>query len=355
MICCVNKGERCAGPHPKLLTTFLDPYMSEKFADSGETKEESTLGGEVTADMRGQRLDQAAALLFPEYSRARLQGWIRDGNLLLNGKPAKGKDKVLGGEILTLMAEVEGQEHWEAEALPLDIVHEDDAIIVINKPAGLVVHPAAGNRTGTLLNGLLHHCRSLNQVPRAGIVHRLDKDTSGLMVVAKTLESHLDLVEQLRVRTVSRIYMAVVYGVLTAGGTVDEPLGRHPVHRTRRAVSNNADTREAVTHYRILKKFRSHTLVQCELKTGRTHQIRVHMAYIGYPLVGDPLYGGRPRIPKGAAPALINCLKHFKRQALHAWQLGLEHPVTGESMAWQVDLPDDMQALQALMEQDNEI
>ena len=329
--------------------------MSEKFANPEETGEESTLDAEVTADMRGQRLDQAAALLFPDFSRARLQGWIRDGNLLLNGKPAKGKDKVLGGETLTLVAEMEDQVQWEAEPLPLEIVHEDEAILVINKPAGLVVHPAAGNRSGTLLNGLLYHCQALGQVPRAGIVHRLDKETSGLMVVAKTLASHLDLVEQLRQKTVSRIYQAVVCGVLTAGGTVNEPLGRHPVHRTRRAVSHNADAREAVTHYRILKKFRSHTLVQCELETGRTHQIRVHMAYIGYPLVGDPLYSGRPRIPKGAAPALISCIEHFKRQALHAWQLGLVHPVTGEAMAWQADLPDDMQALLALMEQDNAI
>jgi 23S rRNA pseudouridine1911/1915/1917 synthase len=351
MFCFVNKGARCASRQLPL----IDPCMSEKFASPEETGEESTLDAEVTTEMRGQRLDQAAALLFPDFSRARLQGWIRDGNLLLNGKPAKGKDRVLGGETLTLVAEVEDQVQWLAEPLSLEIVHEDEAILVINKPAGLVVHPAAGNRTGTLLNGLLYHCQALNQVPRAGIVHRLDKDTSGLMVVAKTLESHLDLVEQLRKKTVSRIYQAVVYGVLTAGGTVDEPLGRHPVHRTRRAVSHSADAREAVTHYRILKKFRSHTLVQCELETGRTHQIRVHMAYIGYPLVGDPLYSGRPRIPKGAAPALISGIEHFKRQALHAWQLGLVHPVTGEAMAWQADLPDDMQALLALMEQDNAV
>jgi len=329
--------------------------MSQKFADTTESDAENTLEALVTSDLRGQRLDQACAQLFPDFSRARLQGWIRDGSLLLNGGQAKGKDKVLGGETLTLNAEVEDVHHWDAEAIALDILYEDEALLVVNKPVGLVVHPAAGNRSGTLLNGLLHHCPALRQVPRAGIVHRLDKDTSGLMVVAKTLDSHLDLVEQLRQKTVSRIYQAVVYGVVTAGGAVDEPLGRHPVHRTRRAISHAADARDAVTHYRVLAKFRSHTHVQCQLETGRTHQIRVHMAHIGFPLVGDPVYGGRPRIPKGAAPALIQYLNEFKRQALHAWQLGLVHPVTGEDMAWQAELPEDIVQLLNLLEQDNAI
>jgi len=329
--------------------------MSEKFVQDAQSAEEQVLAAEIASDMKGQRLDQAAAQLFPAFSRARLQGWIREGNLLLDGKTARSKDKVLGGESLTLVAAVEEQEHWEAEDIALDIVYEDEAILVINKPVGLVVHPAVGNRSGTLLNGLLHHCPGLGQVSRAGIVHRLDKDTSGLMVVAKTLESHLDLVEQLRQKSVSRLYQAVVFGLVTAGGTVNEPLGRHPVHRTKRAVSHSDDAREAVTHYRILKKFRNHTLVQCELETGRTHQIRVHMAHLGYPLVGDPLYGGRPRIPKGAAPDLIQFLEKFKRQALHSWQLGLVHPVSGESLSWQAGLPDDMQRLLTLLEQDNAI
>ena len=331
--------------------------MTEKFAviEDSESEEEATLDAEVTPDLQGQRLDQAAARLFPDFSRARLQGWIRDGNLLLDGHRAKAKDKVLGGETLTLVAAVEARDHWEAQPLPLDIVYEDAALLVINKPAGLVVHPAAGNRSGTLLNGLLYHCPALNQVPRAGIVHRLDKDTSGLMVVALTVESHLSLVEQLRKKTVTRLYQAVVYGVITAGGTVDEPLGRHPVHRTKRAVSQAADAREAVTHYRILEKFRSHTLVQCQLETGRTHQIRVHMAHIGFPLVGDPVYGGRPRVPKGASPALIRCLEQFNRQALHAWQLGLVHPATGEAMSWQAPMPADMQELVNLLEEDNAV
>ena len=334
---------------------FTDKEMTEKFSH----KEESTIDGlileaEVSGEHKGQRLDQAATRLFPGYSRSRLQTWIRDGKLTLNGKPARTRDKLFGGETLILTAEVENQGQWTAEDIPLDIIHEDESLIVINKPVGLVVHPAAGNRAGTLLNGLLFHCDALNKVPRAGIVHRLDKDTSGLMVVAKTLASHASLVEQLREKTVKRIYQAIVFGLVTAGGTVDEPLGRHPVHRTKRAVTHHGtDARDAVTHYRILDKYRSHTLLQCSLETGRTHQIRVHMAFIGYPLVGDPVYGGRPRIPKGADPQLISCLEHFKRQALHAWQLGLDHPETGESMSWQVDMPEDMQRLLELLEADN--
>ena len=329
--------------------------MTEKFSTAADenTDDDLLLEAVVPPDMRGLRLDQAAAQLFADFSRARLQQWIRDGKLRMNGGPAKGKDRLLGGETLTLSAEVDEQEHWNAQDIPLDIVHEDEALIVINKPVGLVVHPAAGNRSGTLLNGLLFHCPALAQVPRAGIVHRLDKDTSGLMVVAKTLSSHLALVDQLRDKTVTRIYQAIVHGLVTAGGTVNAPLGRHPVHRTKRAVSHAADAREAVTHYRVMAKFRSHTLLQCMLETGRTHQIRVHMAHIGYPLVGDPLYGGRPRIPKGASPALIDCLENFRRQALHAWQLGLLHPDSGEAMHWQSDLPDDMQTLLDLLEADN--
>lgn len=335
--------------------TPIDRKMTEKFSEQElpVVDEELTLNAQVSPAMKGLRLDQAAAQLFPDYSRARLQGWIREGQLQLDGKPARARDKILGGERLSLVAAVESQEHWQAEQIPLDIVFEDDSLMVINKPAGLVVHPAAGNRSGTLLNGLLFHCQGLNKVPRAGIVHRLDKDTSGLMVVAKTLESHASLVEQLRVKSVNRIYQALVCGLVTAGGTVNEALGRHPRHRTKRAVSQGTDAREAVTHFRIKEKFRSHTLVQCELETGRTHQIRVHMAHIGFPIVGDPLYGGRPRIPKGADPELIKSLEHFKRQALHAWQLGLEHPESGEHMSWQVEIPADMQQLLELMAADN--
>ncbi len=308
---------------------------------------------EVPLEVAGQRLDQVAPQLFPDFSRSRLQSWIKLGNLQVDGKSARGKDKLNGGETLTLAAVLEQQNHWQPEPIPFAIVYEDESLIVINKQAGLVVHPAAGNRSGTLLNGLLHHCPELGQIPRAGIVHRLDKETSGLMVVAKTLESHLALVQQLRDKEVSRIYQAVVCGLVTAGGKIDEPLGRHPVHRTKRAVSHGADARQAVSHYRVLQKFRSHTLVQVTLETGRTHQIRVHMTHLGFPLVGDPVYGGRPRIPKGSSPELISYLEKFKRQALHAWQLGLTHPQTGEAMSWQADIPEDMQVLLELLETDN--
>ena len=337
----------------------IDIEMTEKFSEllkpesDSDSDEIAIVDAEVPLEVAGQRLDQVAPQLFPDFSRSRLQSWIKLGNLQVDGKSARGKDKLNGGETLTLAAVLEQQNHWQPEPIPFDIVYEDEALIVINKQAGLVVHPAAGNRSGTLLNGLLHHCPELGQIPRAGIVHRLDKDTSGLMVVAKTLESHLALVQQLRDKEVSRIYQAVVCGLVTAGGKIDEPLGRHPVHRTKRAVSHGADAREAVSHYRVLQKFRSHTLVQVTLETGRTHQIRVHMTHLGFPLVGDPVYGGRPRIPKGSSPELISYLEKFKRQTLHAWQLGLTHPQTGEAMSWQADIPEDMQALLELLETDN--
>ncbi|MDR2213767.1 MAG: 23S rRNA pseudouridine(1911/1915/1917) synthase RluD [Pseudomonadales bacterium] len=307
---------------------------------------------EVGEDLAGMRLDQAAVKLFPGYSRARLQGWIGDGQLLLDGKPAKAKDKVQGGELLRLRLQEEAQVSFAPEDLPLDIVFEDKSLLVLNKPAGLVVHPGAGNYEGTLLNGLLAHCPALEKLPRAGIVHRLDKDTSGLMVVAKTLQAHQDLVEQLQARTVSRQYEAVVMGVVTAGGVVDAPLGRHPTQRQKRAVSSAADAREALTHYRVLTRFRAHSHVRLQLETGRTHQIRVHMAHLGFPLVGDPLYGGRLRLPKGALPALLAVLQGFRRQALHARSLGLVHPQSGEEMSWSSDLPADLQMLLAALAAD---
>lgn len=303
-------------------------------------------------DCSGMRLDQAAAQLFPEYSRARLQQWIKAGELLLDGRPARGKDKVIGGEELRLSPPVEVETSFEAEALSLDIVYEDDSLLVINKPVGLVVHPAAGNYSGTLLNGLLAHCPELAGLPRAGIVHRLDKDTSGLMVVARSLQAHQDLVAQLQERSVSRLYDAVVQGVLTAGGTVDAPIGRHPANRQKRAVSEGPDARPAVTHYRVTERYRSHTHLQCKLETGRTHQIRVHMAHIGHPIVGDQVYGGRMKPPKGAAPELLDFLQQFKRQALHARVLGFEHPQSGEYVEWESELPDDIQHLLTLLDQD---
>lgn len=304
----------------------------------------------VPMDMSSQRLDQVAAELFPDYSRSRLQAWIKDGLLTVDGRQGKCKEKLFGEEVLLLEVELEPEGEWLAEDIPLDIVYEDDDIMVVNKPVGLVVHPAAGNRTGTLLNGLLHHNPDLIHVPRAGIVHRLDKDTSGLMVVAKTLQAHTDLVTQLQKRTVGREYEAVAVGVMTGGGKVEADIGRHPRQRTKMAVLDFGG-KEAITHYRVLERFEYHTHVRLKLETGRTHQIRVHMAHIGYPLVGDPAYAGRFKVPKGASVELVAELKGFTRQALHAAQLGLNHPVTGDYMEWSIPLPDDMVRLLSEIEQ----
>lgn len=308
--------------------------MKEVFEDSAQ----------VPASMSGLRFDQVASELFPDFSRSRLQSWIRDGQLTLDGRIAKPKDRLIGGEQLELKAEQEAQGTWEPEAIALDIVHEDDHLLVINKPAGLVVHPAAGNYTGTLLNALLNHCPDLINLPRAGIVHRLDKETTGLMVVAKTLQAHTDLVEQLADRTVSREYEAVAVGAMTGGGTVDAPMGRHPTQRKLMAVLSQGGKR-AVTHYRVLTRFPHHTHIRVKLETGRTHQIRVHMAHIGFSLVGDATYGKRFKIPKAASEHLIETLKSFPRQALHAATLGLEHPNTGEYCEWSAPLPKDFQEL----------
>jgi 23S rRNA pseudouridine1911/1915/1917 synthase len=314
------------------------------------------LNRQIAEEHYGLRLDQAAAQVFPEYSRARLQDWIRAGLLTVNGQPGRAKDKVQGGENLALQAQVESQELHAAEDLPLDIVHEDRTLLIVNKPVGLVVHPGSGNYSGTLLNGLLAHCAALAELPRAGIVHRLDKDTSGLLVVAKTLAAHQSLVAQLQERSVSRHYDAVVQGVLTAGGTVDAPIGRHPVQRQKRAVTEGgaSDARDAVTHYRVKNRFRSHTHLQLQLETGRTHQIRVHMAHLGFPIVGDQVYGGRLKPPKGASPALLDFLQQFRRQALHARLLGLYHPETGAWQEWEAPLPADFQTLLELLEQDRD-
>ena len=302
--------------------------------------------------MAGQRLDQALAQLFSQYSRSRLQQWLRQGCVRVDGRQPRARDKVLGGEQIEIEAVLEAQGEWQAQPIELDIVYEDGAVIVLNKPAGLVVHPAAGNPEGTMLNALLHHDPELASVPRAGIVHRLDKETSGLLVVARTLEAQKQLVEQLQARQFLREYLAVVNGVLTAGGTVEAPIGRHPVQRKRMAVVENG--KPAVTHYRIEQRYRGHTLVRVTLETGRTHQIRVHMAHIHHPLVGDPVYGGRPRLPKGAGDELVAALRGFKRQALHASKLGFKHPIRGETVSWEQPLPEDMAKLIAVLEQDHE-
>ena len=310
------------------------------------------LAAEVPFDLGGQRLDQVAAQLFPEHSRSRLAGWIKDGCLTVDGAVLRPKDVVHAGSRLALEVQLEAQGEWKAQDIELDIVYEDEHILVIDKPAGLVVHPAAGHQDGTLLNALLHHVPHLANVPRAGIVHRLDKDTTGLMVVAKTLEAHTNLVAQLQARSVSRIYEAIVVGVIVAGGKVDAPISRHGVMRQKMAVVPTG--KQAISHYRVLERFRSHTHTRVKLETGRTHQIRVHMSHIGFPLVGDPVYGGRFRIPPGASPTLVESLRDFPRQALHARFLELDHPATGERMKWESPLPDDFTWLLSLLRQDNE-
>lgn len=304
----------------------------------------------IPGHLTGKRLDQALAQLFPDYSRARLQRWVKGGQVTVNECQLRPRDIVYAGDRVVLTVVQTEETTWRAQAIPLDIVYEDSALLVINKPAGLVVHPGAGNMDGTLSNALLHYAPELESVPRAGIVHRIDKDTSGLLVVARTLKAQKSLVDQLQARAFEREYQAVVFGVMTAGGTVDAPIGRHPKNRLRQAVVPGG--KEAITHYRVLERFRVHTHVQVKLETGRTHQIRVHMAHINYPLVGDPAYGGRLRIPAGATPELDAVLRSFKRQALHAARLGISHPDSGEPMAWEAPLPEDMQALLAACRHD---
>ena len=304
----------------------------------------------VPPHLAGKRLDQAAADLFPQYSRARLQAWIRDQQLQVNGHNKRPRDPVNPGETITLKAVLPAQEKWQPQAIELEIIYEDEALLIINKPVGLVVHPAAGNPDSTLVNALLHHSPALANLPRAGIVHRLDKDTSGLLVVAKTLEAHTALVKQLQARTIQREYEAIVTGHLVAGGTIDAPLGRHPVQRKKRMVTDFG--KPAVTHYRVLEHFRHYTRLKVQLETGRTHQIRVHMTHIHHPIVGDKTYGGRLQLPKGASPELIQVLRTFKHQALHAQRLGLVHPMTKEDMAWTAPLPADMQHLLEVLRRD---
>ncbi|WP_136248741.1 23S rRNA pseudouridine(1911/1915/1917) synthase RluD [Halomonas borealis] len=306
----------------------------------------------VPEHMAGLRLDQAAADLFSDFSRERLKAWIKDGALTLDGRPAKPRDKVHGGEAVALTAVVEDDARFEPQDIPLEVVFEDDEVLVINKPPGLVVHPAAGNPDGTLLNGLLHYCPTLATVPRAGIVHRLDKDTSGLMVVAKTLAAQTALVEQLQARTVSREYDAVSVGVMTAGGRVEAAIGRHPKDRKRQAVT--ASGKPAVTRYRVVERFRAHTHVRCKLETGRTHQIRVHLSHLRYPLIGDPVYGGRLKLPAGAGETLKEVLREFPRQALHARKLAFVHPASGETLTFRAPLPDDMLMLLDFLREDRE-
>lgn len=316
----------------------------------GSEIRQQQLKAEVGADLAGMRLDQAMARLFSDFSRSRLQLWIKEGRVLLSGQGARTRDKVSEGDLIELTASFDEQVECQPEEIPLDIRFEDEHLMVIYKPPGLVVHPAAGNWQGTLQNGLLFHDQSLAELPRAGIVHRLDKNTSGLMVVAKTLAAHKHLVDALQRRDVRREYRALVNGRLTAGGTVDEPIGRHPKHRLRMAV--NPKGKDAVTHFRVLERFRQHSLLKVNLETGRTHQIRVHLSYIRHPIVGDALYGGRPTLPPKSTDVLIQAIRGFNRQALHACRLGFRHPVTGEDVSWEAEMPEDMLALISCLRED---
>ncbi|HVY23074.1 MAG TPA: 23S rRNA pseudouridine(1911/1915/1917) synthase RluD [Steroidobacteraceae bacterium] len=304
----------------------------------------------IPPDHAGQRLDQALAAMLPEFSRTRLKGWIENGKVLVAGQQSRPREIVLGGEAVVLTPVIEADERVHAEDIALDIVHEDKHLLVINKPAGLVVHPGAGNRTGTLQNALLNFDKKLSLLPRGGLVHRIDKDTSGLLVVARTLAAHTALTEMIEAHDIQRQYEAVCVGVMTAGGTVDAPIGRHPVDRVKMSIRSNG--REAVTHYRVIKRYRAHTHVRLQLETGRTHQIRVHLAHVGYPLVGDAVYGRRLLIPKGASNKVATTLREFHRQALHAAQLEFIHPVTKKPMTCKASMPPDMKQLLKALETD---
>ena len=323
--------------------------MPHDHADPEHAEQAEPRRAVVPATAAGRRFDAVLAELFPEFSRSRLATWIKSGDVLLDGQPLRPRDLVRGGEEVVLAAVLETQTHAQAEDIPLDVLYEDADVYVLDKPAGLVVHPGAGNPTGTLVNALLHRDPTLATLPRAGIVHRLDKDTSGVMVVARTLPAHTALVAQLSARAVHRQYLAVVVGALVSGGTASTAIDRHPRDRIRMAVRE--DGRDAVTHYRLRERFRAHTALECRLETGRTHQIRVHMAHLKHPIVGDPLYGGPLKLPRGASDGLIAILRGFKRQALHAETLEFTHPTSGEPLRVSAPLPADMQLLlQALRE-----
>jgi 23S rRNA pseudouridine1911/1915/1917 synthase len=305
----------------------------------------------VPVECAGQRLDQALARLFPEYSRSRLKAWLLDGAIKVDGDSPRPRDRVTGGEQVVLSVTPDAAVAAAPEPMTLDVVYEDESLIVVNKPAGLVVHPGAGNPAGTLMNGLLHHAPQLEQLPRAGIIHRIDKDTTGLLLIAKNLPAHTVLVRELANRAISRIYLAVCNGVLTGGGTIDAPIARHRVDRKRMCIRDDGKT--AVTHYTVVERFAGHTLVRVSLDTGRTHQIRVHFAHRRHALVGDPLYGGRLALPGGASDRLVARLRSFKRQALHAAILEFAHPADGQRLRLEAPLPADFEELLAALREDS--
>ena len=305
---------------------------------------------QVPDSAAGRRFDAVLAELFPEYSRSRLSEWIKSGAALLDGNQARPRDPVRGGERVSLQVVLETQSHDMPEDIPLSVLYQDADVIVLDKPAGLVVHPGAGNPGGTLVNALLHFDPALAALPRAGIVHRLDKDTSGVMVVARTLPAHTSLVAQLSERDVHRQYLAIVMGALVSGGSISAPIDRHPRDRVRMAVRE--DGRDATTHYRLRERYRAHTALECRLETGRTHQIRVHMQHLKHPILGDPLYGGALKLPKGASDDLVAVLRGFRRQALHAETLEFVHPVNGAPVRCTAPVPEDMQQLMRALRQD---
>ena len=344
----MNRARRPAGaPGREEETQPMTPAPAANGDDDTET-----LHAPVPEHLAGRRFDQALAEMFPEFSRSRLTDWIKSGAARLGGEVVRPRESVHAGQEVVLVVERTRETEAEPEAIELTVLHEDADVLVVDKPAGLVVHPGAGNPTGTMVNALLHRDPSLAELPRAGIVHRHDKDTSGLMVVARSLRAHAALVEQLSEREVHRQYLAVVVGPMIAGGTVNAPIGRHPTDRVRQAVVAEGAGKDAVTHYRVRERFRAHTLVECRLGTGRTHQIRVHMAHVKHPIVGDPLYGGSYKQPKGATPELAEALRGFRRQALHAEHLTFRHPVTGADVATHSPVPADMLALLAALRAD---
>ncbi len=321
------------------------------------TNNTNELRQSISDELAGMRLDQALARLWPEYSRSRLKQWVDEGLVTVNSKVLRPRDKVHEGDEIALKPQQIADDTWLAQDIAIDIVYEDDQLIVINKADGMVVHPAAGNYQGTLVNALLYYAPNLATLPRAGIVHRLDKNTTGLLVIAKTLQAHKVLVAQMEQRSVKRKYVAIAQGAMVAGATIDEPIARHPVNRQRMAVvrAGGRTGREAITHYRVRERFRCHTMIDVQLETGRTHQIRVHMAHIKYPLLGDPVYNGRARRMAGASAELTACLDNFKRQALHAFELELVHPQSKEMIGWQAPIPDDMLAVADALRVDDKL